>query len=97
MEISDEALEVAMQAALSTAGENWRDNVEPDDQEQVLQDMRVVLAAALPLIVGEPVMWVCNGHVFYTERGASDYAHPAYVADCDIYPVYAIKQGASRE
>lgn len=111
IEISDSAVEAAMQATLSVSGESWRDNVAAEDQKEVLHDMRAALAAALPLIVGEPVGYqdrlasVATGEVlrdwgqtskesYDLTRGESTQGTSFRV---EYRPLYAIKQGASRE
>lgn len=79
IEISDSAVEAATYAFANDTG-------------NTLQAMRAALAAALPLIVGEPVAWrVGNGGDVWMFR-----RKPNNGWRCEE-PLYAIKQGASRE
>lgn len=84
IEISDSALEAAVSAAKKEAGGGL--------QTLTRWEMRAAIAAALPLIVGEPVAWrVGNGGDVWMFR-----RKPNNGWRCEE-TLYAIKQGASRE
>lgn len=100
IEISDSAVEAALNSGLN-GPRDWKSYCRPESRQAIFDDMKMRLSAALPLIVGEPVAWVRESFLekgSYASTCRRDYPPDDTVAlHGPFVPLYAIKQGASRE